>query len=118
MAAIPPDSLEFIINHVFLPPKLPQEAEHPQTSRTAEQHLIRLLSSQADSYCRQCQQDARGATSALDEAWGVIKTMLLRCATVVSAQNLSTELLTSLFAKLALEGVSPSYWYRLCCLVR
>ena len=114
MALYPPECLDFIINHVVLPPKLPQEADDPQTSRAAEQYLLRLLSSKIDSYCHQHQRDTHGTKSAINEVWGVIKTMLLRCATVVSAHNLSTELLTRLFAKLVPGGMSLSCYYRLC----
>lgn len=117
MALHPPEYLEFIINHVMLPPKLPQEADDPQISRLAEQHLLRLLSSQVDSYSGHYQQDTHGATSAFNEAWGIIKAMLLRCATVVSAQNLSTKLLTRLFAELIAGGASLFSCYGLCCLV-
>lgn len=117
MALHPADNLEFIINHVILPPKLPQEADDPKTSRPAEQHLLRFLSSQVDSYSGHYQQDAHGATSAFDKAWGIIKTMLLRCGTVVSAQNLSTKLLTRLFAELKAEGASLSRCYGLRCLI-
>lgn len=99
------ESLEYIVNHVILPPKLPHEAENPQASRAAEQHLLRLLSSKIESYCRQCQRGTHGTTSASSKAWGVLKTTLLRCATVTSAPNLSAELITSLFAKLVPEDV-------------
>lgn len=110
MALYPPESLDFIINHVILPPKLPQEADDPQTSRAAEQHLLQLLSLTTDSYCHQYQQDTHGTSSTFTETWRVIKTMLSRCATVISAHNLSTELLTGLFAQLVGEGMlQPSY---------
>ena len=106
MAGYPAESLDFIINHVILPPKLPQEADDPNISHAAKQHLLRLLSSEADSYRLQIQQNTNGNASAISEAWDVIKTMLSRCATVVSAQYLSTELLARLFSELTVEGIS------------
>ena len=108
MAATLRDSLEFIVNHVILPPKLPQEADGSNISHAAKQDLLRLLSSEADLYRLQIQQNTNGNTSAMSEAWGVIKTMLLRCATMVSAQHLSPELLARLFSELTVEGMSLS----------
>ena len=119
MAMVPSsaESLDFIINHVVLPPKLPQEADDSNTSRPGEQHLLRLLSSEANSYCRQNQRDTHSTTSASGEVWGVITTMLLRCATLVSAQYLSTELLTPLLSELTVDGVSLPCFDRLRCLI-
>ena len=111
MAAYSADSLDFMINHVILPPKLPQEADDSKISRAAEQNLLQLLSSETDFYCRQDHQDTHSTTSVFSEAWGVIKTMLLRCASVVSARNLSTGLLTSLFSKFTAGGLSPFSFY-------
>lgn len=104
MAAYPGESIDFIINHVILPPKLPQEADDSTASRAAQQHLLRLLSSKADSYCNQYKQSTPSTASAFSKAWGVIKTMLLRCATVVSAQHVYTNLLIRLFAELMVDG--------------
>ena len=113
MAWYPAESLDFITNHVILPPKLPQEAEDPKTSRTAEEHLLRLLSLEAKFFSLRNQPDASGTTSALDEAWGVIKTMLTRCATVLSATHLSTRLLARLFSELTVQSVSLLGFLRL-----
>ena len=104
MATYPVESLDFIINHLILPPKLPQEADETNVSHAAEQRLVRLLSSEADTYRLQLQQDTSGNTQAVSEVWGVIKTMLLRCAKVVSAQYLSPEVLARLFSELTTEG--------------
>ena len=117
MAGCPPESLDFIINHVTLPPKLPQKADDSNMSHAAKQHLLRLLSSEADFYRLKTQQTVSDNASAISEAWGVIKTMLLRCATVVSAQYLSTELLTRLFSELTVEGISLLGLHNFCYLV-
>ena len=118
MAGCPAESLDFIINHVILPPKLPQEADDSNVSHAAKQHLLRLLSSEADFYRLQIQQHTNGNASAIIEAWAVIQTMLLRCATVVSAQYLSTELLVRLFSELKIEGMSRHKVLNFCCLAR
>ena len=105
MALDSEQSLEFIINHVVLPPKLPQEEDDPMTSRAAEPDLLQLVSSRIDSYCRQLPESTASAP------WTLIKTMLSRCSAVVSAQSLSTEILTPLFSELKLDGVSLSGCY-------
>lgn len=47
---IGPDNLKFIINHVFLPPKLPQAMEeHTETKNSA---LLKLLQRVAETYHR------------------------------------------------------------------
>lgn len=116
MARYPAESLDFIINHVILPPKLPQAGDDSNISHAAKQHLLRLLRSEADLYYLQIQQSTNSNASAIREAWGVVKTMLLRCATVVSAQYLSTELLVRLFSELAVDGMSLLGVHRSCCL--
>ena len=115
MAGYPAESLDFIINHVILPPKLPQEADDSNVSHAAKQRLLRLLSSEADFYRLQIQQNTNGNASAIIEAWAVIKTMLLRCATVISAQYLSTEVLGRLFSELTVEGMSLLGLHNSCC---
>lgn len=118
MALYPAESLEFIINHVILPPRLPQEADNSKTSRAAGQHLLGLLSSKLDAYWRQYRRDNYGPLSAFNNAGDVIKTMLLRCATVVSTDTLSADVLTRLFVELRVKGVFVSSCHNLCCLSR
>lgn len=106
MAVRSSKSLDFIINHVILPPKLPQEADDSDASRAAEQDLLRLLSTEIDPYCRQTLQDPHSTRPAFSVVWPVIKRMLSHCATVISAKYLSPELLTRLFLQLQVGGMS------------
>ena len=117
MAGRPAESLDFIINHVILPPKLPQEADDSKTSQTAERHLLRLLSSEASFYRLRNQESARGSTPEFREAWRVTEMMLSRCATVISAKYLSPELLERLFSDLTVQGVSLLGSHRILGLV-
>ena len=43
MVSISAEALQYYVNHIFLPPKLPQEAEDCEHARSAEQGLLRLL---------------------------------------------------------------------------
>lgn len=45
---IPPDTLDFIINHVFLPPKLPQFADPLPDEKNAD--LLKILLLTAEMY--------------------------------------------------------------------
>ena len=114
MAQFPPESIDFFINHVILPPKLPQEADNSKIARTAEQHLLKLLSFRIDRFTEQYHTAPNDNRLAFTKAWVVIQNMLMRCATVVSAQNLSTDILTRLFTELKVEGMCPLVTYGLC----
>ncbi|KAL9602747.1 MAG: hypothetical protein Q9219_001590 [cf. Caloplaca sp. 3 TL-2023] len=61
--------LEFLINHVVLPPKLPQEAESEQLTAKAEEFLLKLVSSEVKSFRQQ-------AEPAFHHSWLIIEKML------------------------------------------
>ena len=94
MAAMPPDSLEFIVHHVVLPPKLPQEAEDFQISRVAERNLIDLLSTQLKIYHF---KDERNSSS-IHSVWVSVEEMLKHCKLLISTHPLSTDLLVRAFS--------------------
>ncbi|KAL8856035.1 MAG: hypothetical protein Q9178_007344 [Gyalolechia marmorata] len=71
MAQPSKQDIEYIINHVVLPPKLPQEAEDSKTVATAEQALLSLVLSTAHRFCQQC-------TSEFKSIWQVVTGMLSR----------------------------------------
>ena len=100
MAAMAPESLQFIVNHVILPPRLPQEAENPQISRTAECHLVDLLSTQLDSYRRKIDLKS----SSLCAEWAINQAMLRRCASLISTPSLDAETVVRAFASLDETG--------------
>lgn len=93
---MPPESIQFIVNHVILPPKLPQEAEDPQLSRIAECHLVELLSTQLESYRRKIDHES----SNLCTAWAIIQEMLKRCASLISTPSLDAKTIINAFASL------------------
>ena len=102
MAAISPESLGFIVNHVVLPPHLPQKAEDAQVSRAAERDLIGLLSTQLMSYSPQV--DHRSAS--IQAAWAGIHMMLNRCALLISSHDLDADLILRAFRGLETTGES------------
>ena len=102
MAAMPLESLEFIVNHVILPPRLPQKAEDALVSRVAERSLISLLLTHLGTY--RAYVDDRYST--VHAVWPSIKTMLDRCALLMSSYALTTELLVHAFQSLDTDGKS------------
>ena len=52
MVSVPTEDLQYYIDHVFLPPKLPQQAEDCEHARSAEQGLLRLLHDSIISFRR------------------------------------------------------------------
>ena len=100
MATMPPKSLEFIINHVVLPPKLPQEAEDSQLSRIAERDLVELFSTQLKSYCLKIDRESLD----LCAAWAINQAMLNRCASLIATPSLDAETILRAFAGLDATG--------------
>lgn len=101
--AISSQSLDFIINHVALPPKLPQESEDRQLTHLAEQDLLRLVSSQVEAFRLQhLQTDAQSAN--VCNVWASIRTMTTRLALLNSPQTLSVKELTKCFINLRESG--------------
>lgn len=96
MAALPPESLKFIVNHVILPPRLPQKAEDSQISRAAERDLVGVLSAQVNTYLGSVDPQS----SNIHAGWLSIGAMLDRCALLISTYALSADLLVRSFQSL------------------
>ena len=100
-----PESLDFIVNHVVLPPHLPQQAEDAQVSRAAERDLIGLLSAQLETYRPRVDHQS----SSIHAAWAAIDMMLNRCALLMSSHDLDAGLLIRAFRGLAPTGESCDF---------
>ena len=100
MAAREPESLEYIVNHIILPPKLPQIAEHPDVFRTVERDIVQLLSTQLKSYCCKIVGESSNAYT----AWAINQAMLDCCAILISTPSLDLEMVTRAFASLDGSG--------------
>ena len=99
MAAISNDAVEYIANHVILPPKLPHSIERPELVRSAEQSLILLLSSQLKVYLRQLSKHEDESN-----AWTAIEAMLNSLSLLNSSQTLPTDLLVRAFQTMKANG--------------
>ncbi len=102
MAALSPKILKIIINHVVLPPQLPQKAEDSQLTRAAERGLIGLLSTQLKDFRRQ----ADHRSSKVLAVWASIEAMLGHCALLLSSHTLAADVLVRAFQSLHTAGES------------
>lgn len=97
---IGPDNLEFIINHVFLPPKLPQATEtHTETKNST---LLKLLQHVAETYY----QNTTGSESL---QWTPIIQMLTTLCSLENGSSLPTELFRNAMVRMKTGG---KYIYR------
>ena len=77
MVSISAEDLHYYINHIFLPPKLPQEAEDCEHARSAEQGLLRLLhdstkSIQLSQINAECSTGSWNTIERMVECWTVL----------------------------------------------
>ncbi|KAL8639122.1 MAG: hypothetical protein Q9228_003804 [Teloschistes exilis] len=79
-------SLEYLINHLCLPPKLPQLAESDSTTAAAEKCLLDLVVSSLQAYQQQCPPESR-------QSWIGIQQMLLLWANTEPCAEMSAKLL-------------------------
>ena len=71
MLSIPAEDLQYYIDHIFLPPKLPQQAEDGEHARSAEQRLLRLLYDSTISF-----QSSQTSVESTTGAWEIIDRMI------------------------------------------
>jgi hypothetical protein len=83
-----PQSLEYVINHLFLPPKLPQEYDDdPESSK--QRALVQHLADCADLFCDHLRRE--DVEDRVQACWGVLQTMLSNFANVYEGASLSRE---------------------------
>lgn len=97
MAPLPKESIEYLINHVVLPPRLPQKAESPTVSRKGEQDLLRLVLGQVRAYSIKSSPD-------LGELWRIAEEMLIQWITLNVTEKLSSEALNKVFGSMRPTG--------------
>lgn len=89
--------LAFILNHVILPPRLPQEAEKDELTSNAEKLLLELVHSEVQSFRQRCAQDSK-------DAWSTIEKMLAAWIATNPHQALSTDVLKQAFTAMRHGG--------------
>ncbi|KAL8660136.1 MAG: hypothetical protein Q9202_006792, partial [Teloschistes flavicans] len=79
-------TLEYVIHHLFLPPKLPQSAEPDSTTAVAEKWLLDFVLSSLQTYQRQCTSESR-------QSWATTEQMLVLLTTIKPWTETSARLL-------------------------
>ncbi|KAL8827109.1 MAG: hypothetical protein Q9170_007144 [Blastenia crenularia] len=100
MAQCPKEELEYIINHVVLPPKLPQEAESPQLVTSAERQLLNIVFRTATEFQLQCAKEMR-------PSWLRIEKMLAQWIATKPNEDLSEQLLDKAIQDMQPRDVLP-----------
>lgn len=97
MVFCPRQDLEYIINHVVLPPRLPQEAESTVDTASAEQSLLDLVLSTVRHFLPRCAPGLRAP-------WLVVEEMLLRWIATKPHGDMLEQLLEQAIARLKPGG--------------
>ncbi len=100
MATMGKQSLPYIIDHVFLPPKLPQMAEDDEIVGGAEQDLIKMVLNQLQAYRHQNTQ----SSTEINKAWLIIEKMLGHCTLLGGTSSLPADQLIASFDGLEASG--------------
>ena len=103
MAQTSSTSLEYIINHVVLPPQLPSSAEAFQVVNNGENDILRLALQSVQELSRYCPDVLKPVLALLEKT-------LLQWATINASGHLSTNLLMKWLANLEIDGMTqPSF---------
>ena len=101
MLSIPAEDLQYYIDHIFLPPKLPQQAEDCEQARSAEQGLLRLLHDSTISF-----QNSQTSVESSTGAWETIERMMGCWITLDSTPILAKSALLTALADIKYIGRS------------
>ena len=101
MDSITLESVEYLVRHVVLPPKLPTIAEDSRVIRLAEHDLLTILISQLKVYFRRLTSDPRRYLG-----WSSVQKMLRSLLTLNSSPTLSSNLLLKAFVGMEKNGES------------
>lgn len=107
MASIPSKSLSYLVQHIVLPPRLPQKAEALEDTILAERALLKFAFAKARSYqlCVEHVQDKDdGSMPDIKIAWNTITKMVSSWLVLTSSYYLTKPTLIQIFAKFQPQG--------------
>ncbi|KAJ7623634.1 hypothetical protein FB45DRAFT_1089387 [Roridomyces roridus] len=96
-----PPALTYVINHLFLPPKLPQDDDSADYG--AQLALLKLISQCADAFCGSVHQS--NASRDVQDGWEVIRTMVARFAIIHKNPQVKKDKLEEIIKAMPLNGV-------------
>ncbi|KAL8801978.1 MAG: hypothetical protein Q9182_004107 [Xanthomendoza sp. 2 TL-2023] len=100
MASCSKEHLEYMIDHVILPPKLPDTAEDSEFVVAAEEALMDMVLLVVEQFQQQCSPDYK-------EPWLIIQRMVSRWVETEPSHGLSKELLTTTFLSMEPQDALP-----------
>ena len=92
-------SIDYIFNHVILPPKLPHFPEDDELKQSAEQAMLTLLRSQLKAYLQPLARDSKQY-----QVWTTVDKMLGSLLTLTSSPTLTADLLSNVFGNMEVNG--------------
>ncbi|KAL8755210.1 MAG: hypothetical protein Q9184_004869 [Pyrenodesmia sp. 2 TL-2023] len=108
MASCSPQELEYIINHVVLPPRLPQQAESIDLTASAERSLLGWVLSWAEEFERRCAPASRAP-------WTVVQQLLRNWIATEPHLDLSEQRLERSFSTMKPGGEFYTLWLHIQC---
>ena len=104
MVSISSEDLRYYIDHVFLPPKISQQADNCEHARSAEQGLLRLLHDSTKSF-----QDSQTSAECSSGAWKSIERMVECWITLDSTPSIANLALCTALADIKHTGSPPNF---------
>ncbi|KIM24742.1 hypothetical protein M408DRAFT_331697 [Serendipita vermifera MAFF 305830] len=98
------EELKFIINHVFLPPKLPQE--HDMETHRKDEALLSFVSKTATAFT---QGLSVSANENVVKSWGIVLNMLNAMSTLNTRHGISEEWLRKAMEQMDVDDVLPVF---------
>lgn len=95
-------ALEYAINHIFLPPKLPQEDD--SADMKLQRALLQHIAKCAKSFCEGLERDNAGIE--VQDCWKLVYRTLKHFAALHSTPNLSRETLEEVISGMQVHGES------------
>jgi hypothetical protein len=96
--------LDYLVNHVFLPPKLPQEEENDHHAK--ELSLLEFISTAADEFHRLLQEPDCGANQSAITTWSTVHRMLRASKDLHSSETLDADLTLKALLGMKVDGTS------------
>ncbi|KAJ7483159.1 hypothetical protein FB451DRAFT_1028934 [Mycena latifolia] len=95
-----PESLSYIINHLFLPPKLPQADD---SALRLQRDLLEHLSACAGAFCEGLERE--GVAKEVQTRWAILRQMLACFASLHSVANIARESLEAAINRMQHDDV-------------
>lgn len=96
------EELSYIVNHVFIPPKLPFKEEDDR--RNKDSALVRFISSVAHEFRASLEQEDNQSYKEIDRAWGTICCMLETTNSLHASSRLDEEQVKNALEQMKING--------------